>query len=366
MGWVPSLILLWSFGLQTAQSQVEDPKSGLEVTGVDRISRISGASLPGEDLPNPTPNSLAFNVGGTDLGIFWEFADGTIGCFFGDTNGNGFKPTKQGGGNGGDWRANVLAFSTDTTLGDGLEFSSWATDSKGHAREIVPSEKDTSGKGDWTSIPTSAISVLGREFVHYMNVRRWGRPGEWETNYSSFHRSDDLGRHWAPMDEVQFSGDSRFAQVALAKKDGFVFMIGTPSGRLGSPYLVRIKEADFPKLDEFEYWGNGAWQRGDESLAEPIFPAPVGEISLVHHPGFKKWIALYMDHHKVAVVMRTADRPEGPWSEQTVLAQNRDYPGLYGSFIHPASLKGNTLYFSMSLWHPYNVFLMKADLRAQD
>src|SRR5690606_4324201 len=150
---------------------------GPKVTSVKPIARLTGATVKGDTLPNPNAGGKRYNVGGTDLGIFWEMADGTIGCFFGDTNGNDFKPSKIGGGNGGAWRSNVLAFSKDKNLEDGLSFSSWAVDSKGSAREIIPSAHDTSGKGDWTSIPTAAISVLGTEYVHYMNVRDWGAAG---------------------------------------------------------------------------------------------------------------------------------------------------------------------------------------------
>ena len=52
--------------------------------------------------------------------------------FLGDTFGYDFKPNPANPGpNGGSWRSNVLAFSEDNDLEDGLSFSNMATDDKG-------------------------------------------------------------------------------------------------------------------------------------------------------------------------------------------------------------------------------------------
>ena len=41
-----------------------------------------------------------------------------------------------------------------------------------------------------------------------------------------------------------------------------------------------------------------------------------------------------------------------------------EYPQLYGAFMTPSFLKdnGRTLYFVMSMFGPYNTFVMKANL----
>lgn len=38
-----------------------------------------------------------------------------------------------------------------------------------------------------------------------------------------------------------------------------------------------------------------------------------------------------------ACILRTADRPEGPWGEERVLIDTRDpaHPNLYGGYLHP-------------------------------
>lgn len=341
-----------------------DTRTGLIVASTKRIARMTGATLDGELIPNPNQTYTKYNVGGTDLGVFWEMNDGTVGCFFGDTYGSDFRYSTTGGPNGGSWRSNVLAFSNDTDLMDGLSFSSMLADAKGNAKTIIPGAHDTSGTGDWTSIPTAAISVLGTEYVHYMNVLSWDAPGEWTTNFSSMYKSDDTGMSWSRVPEVEFAMDSKFAQMSFAKRDGMIYMIGTKSGRLGPAYLARVSIDDFPNLPKFEYLGpNQQWTTGTESTALPIFPSPVGEISLIYHQDFERWIVLYINHSKNQIVMRSAKQIDGDWSEEQMVASSTTFPMLYGSFMHPKSVTGNDVFFAMSMWQPYNVFLMKTTLQ---
>ena len=60
---------------------------------------------------------------------------------------------------------------------------------------------------------------------------------------------------------------------------------------------------------------------------------------------------------------RTADHIIGEWSKPQKLVDGWQYSQLYGSYIHPISLKGNILYFIMSMWLPYNTYLMSAELK---
>ena len=112
--------------------------------------------------------------------------------------------------------------------------------------------------------------------------------------------------------------------------------------------------------------------QGNESSATPILQAPIGEASLMYHEGFKRWILMYIydyNHDANPVVNRhaivyrdTKDLREG-WSKIKVLTTSKEYPGLYSPYMHPAMNNGKQIYFTMSLWGPYNVFLMRADLK---
>jgi hypothetical protein len=339
---------------------VVETRLGIIVSGLVKISRITGKTLPNEFIPNPNKTDELYNVGGTDLGIIWDMENGSYGLFFGDTYGRSFKPAGGGPGPAGNWRSNVLAFSNDTDLDDGLSFSNMALDSNGNAREIAFSAKNTSGNGDYTAIPTGAIRADGVDYLHYMNIRTWDG---WVTNYSSLYSSNDNGITWKRCNEVLFSSNSNFGQVAYAKKDGYVYMMGTPTGRDGSACLARIPEKSMLKKSDYEYWNKQeGWVKGNENAATVVVEGKVGEASLMYHQKFKRWIFTYLDADKYALIYRDAPDITGPWAPEKVLVYSKDYPALYGSFMHPGKASEDKLYFTMSQWDPYNVFLMRANM----
>ncbi|MDR1864333.1 MAG: DUF4185 domain-containing protein [Bacteroidales bacterium] len=340
-----------------------DTREGILLDGLTMISRVTGKSLNGEGLPNPNRTDENYNVGGTDLGIVWDMENGMYGMFFGDTYGRDFTPQPNGGPSGGYWRSNVLAFSHDTDLDDGLAFSGMATDGNGAAREIAYSAKNTSGNGDYTSIPTAAIRAGGMDYLHYMNIRTWDG---WLTNFSSLYASADNGSTWQRCENVRFLSDSNFGQVCYARKDGYVYMIGTPPGRAGSGKLARIPENEMLNMEAYEYWNEQQGWIKTESAASVIFEGTVGEASLMYHKGFNRWIVTYFDSEKYALMYRDAAEITGVWTKEKTLATGVSYPQLYGSFMHPAKDSDARLYFLMSQWKPYNVFLMRADMKLKE
>jgi hypothetical protein len=335
---------------------------GIILSNLTMLARITGKTLPGEILPNPNRTDEQYNLGGADLGIIWDMENGAYGLFFGDSYGRNFVPVEGGGpGPAGDWRSNVLAFSTDTDLDDGLTFSGMAVDGNGNAREIAYSAKNTSGNGDYTSIPTAAIRADGVDYLHYMNIRTWTG---WITNHSSLYASEDNGKTWKRCTQILFSSDSKFGQVTYAKKDGYVYMLGTPTGRDGPGHLARIPEKSMLKKEDYEYWNTEfGWVKGSEQAASVVFPGTVGEASLMYHKKFHRWIATYFDANAYALMLRDAPDITGPWSTEKVLARGSEYAQLYGSFMHPGKAEDDRLYFTLSQWAPYNVFLMRVDMK---
>jgi len=377
-----SFLILFGLMLPTilfSQVNVEQIKKleeqpGIYLTNVKQIARLTGNPLKGEDLPSPNNTSEKYDIGGTDLGIIWETDSSHVGIFFGDTNGKDFIATDKGGGNGSNWRSNVVAFSDDADLDDGLTINRMALDSNGKAREICAGAKNNPGKYN-TSIPTAAIRAAGIDYVHYMNIYEWaGSNGRWLTNFSSLYASDDGGNNWTRKEEVTFKSDSKFSQVAYAKRDGFVYMIGTLAGRGSPAYLARIKEKDMLNKEKYEYWNGDSkkWIKNNEHAATAIIPGPVGEASLLYHETYKRWIIAYSydaaydpkaKEKMHALVYRDAKELNGNWSDLKILATDKEYPGLYSPYLHPLKNKGDKLYFTMSLWKPYNVFLMTADIQ---
>ena len=172
------------------------------------------------DFYSQEDKSAKTDVGGTDLGIVWEIRPGKYGIFLGDTYGRAFKPYQAKPNTAeSHWRCNVLAFSNDTVLDDGLSINAMCTDGRGYAREIIYGGKDKSGKGDWTSIPTAAIRANGMDYVHYFNMKNWNG---WVTNYSGMYKSTDEGQTWTKCEHVHFSSDSSFGQIGYFKKGRYV------------------------------------------------------------------------------------------------------------------------------------------------
>jgi hypothetical protein len=83
-------------------------------------------------------------------------------------------------------------------------------------------------------------------------------------------------------------------------------------------------------------------------------------MSVQYNTYLDKYVAMYSDG-KGTVVMRTADAPQGTWSEATSLVNSLQYPGLYAPMMDPWST-GQDIYWNLSLWGDYNVALMKTTL----
>lgn len=137
-----------------------DSEKTLCIDNVRMISRVTGDPLPGDTLLNPNNTGPDFDVYGTDLGLMWHMDGNRVGMFFGDTSGEGFVVNKNGG-NGSNWRSNVLAFSSDTELTDGLKIDSmlldafWSKESRHDSDHNYKSESNAQ-----TSCAISATLLL--------------------------------------------------------------------------------------------------------------------------------------------------------------------------------------------------------------
>ncbi len=309
-----------------------------------------------------------FTVYATDLGIMWRDSQGRVATAFGDTYGADW--VGNGAGGPADWRFNTLAHSTDPDLTDGMTIDSMVTDRPGHAKEILPRDPSVPEE---TEIPTAGISAGSRDYLHYMSVRRWGpAEGHWQTNYAGLAYSDDGGRTWVKPASARWAnvgGTGRFQVGAFAKKDGYVYLFGTPNGRFGNAQVARVPESRVLDVPAYEYWTAGGWRAGPADDAVPVLSGPVGELSVLYNNNLGRWVALHLDLDRRAIVLRTAPAPNGPWTGGQIVAHNDDYPGLYGSYLHPDSADGPDLYFAMSQWAPYHVRLMRlrlADLALSD
>jgi len=321
------------------------------------------AQLTGRESINRTADR--FGIHATDLGIMWEDGDGRVMVVFGDTYGEGWRGDGAGTNDHTDWRCNVLATSTNRDLDNGLLLDEvLQRDDDGVAGQIL--ERDPDRRDEETVIPTSGIAVDGRHYLHYMSVRRWGAKGRWVTNYAGIAVSEDGGHTWTKPGRARWinraEADHPFQLGAFARDAEHVYLLGTPNGRWGDGHLARVSTSDILEPAGYEYWTGERWHPRDPFLAAPVLPAPVAELSIVYNVHFGQWIALHLDEARAAIVLRTAKELTGPWTDGQVVVPGSDFPGLYGGFLHPDSADGPTIYYAMSQWAPYNVYLMRTTL----
>jgi Domain of unknown function (DUF4185) len=338
-------------------------------TGVAQSAPLGQASLvsvlTGAASSNAT--EARYQVKGTDLGIMWADDRGQILAAFGDTFGTGWAGISSGFANPAtiDWRSNTLARSADRNPADGMSFTNFVTDRPDHAKELLPSLKKDGV--EMTKIPTGGINVAGRNYLAYMSVRSFTKPGQWITNNSGIAYSDDGGQTWQDVLSAHRPNtpalDEKFQMTAYARRDGFVYAYGTPNGRFGDAHVARVPEQRLLDYSAYEYWTGKDWHRGGSAIAAPIVNGPVGELSVRYDQVLRSWEMMYLDESREQIVVRLAPQPSGPWGAPTPVATSREYPNLYGGFLNPDS-KGRELYFTMTQYDRYNVSMMHATLPA--
>ncbi|MBF6453357.1 DUF4185 domain-containing protein [Nocardia cyriacigeorgica] len=325
---------------------------------VESVRLVEQVTGPG----SANRTDMRWQVDGTDLGLMWENRPGEVAVVFGDTFGKGWSPGGAGGADE-DWRSNVLGYSTDRDLADGLRIDTMVQDSRCHAAELLGSRKVKNW--ETTTIPTSGFALGDRQYLSYMSVNRWSRiPGLWWTNYGGIAYSDDNGSTWVKDQHAKWEnlfGLGRFQVAAMVPQGDYVYMFGTPNGRIGVIGLARVPKDEVLNKSAYQYWVGGTWAPAAENLATPLVPGIASELSVRYDADSDRWQMVYLDSARGAIVLRTAASPQGAWTEAVPLVSTTDYPKSYGGFIHPWST-AKDLYFTISAWDSYNVYLMHARL----
>jgi hypothetical protein len=287
--------------------------------------------------------------------------NGKVYFLFGDTYGSPGNPK----GNK-DWRSNTMAFTTDFDASDGITFNGWITDSKHWAKELVEGDKNkTPSLSEVTKIPTYGWSYQGKQYMWFMSVKDWGEAADWVVNYSEIAYSDNDGDTWT-RSSIRWDDRSNFIQVAVVEHMGFLFFFGIPAGRYGGVKLARVLPSACLNKSAYQYYTGKGWS-SNENDGTVIVKAPVGELSVIYNPYLQKWIMMYLNECKSCIEVREAMHLYGPWSDPTKVVSSDEYPGLYGAFMHDKYIEknGEIVYFLMSRWNPYDVYLMKVTFSRQ-
>jgi hypothetical protein len=316
--------------------------------------------LTGEEALNDT---TVVNVYGTDLGIMVVFQD-RLYFVFGDT----FGPDKW------DWRSNTMAYTSDSDPSDGIMLTGWVTDHATHlAKELIHSAKID--EVEKTVIPTAGYASADCLYLFYMSVNHWGEAGDWICNNASIAYTMD-GQTFIEAQNVSWPGDSNFIEWGFVKSGtgapatgGYLYFLATGSGRYRSSYLARVHEDYILNQSSYQYFTGysiikaPSWS-SNHTEAQPVFEAPTGELTAMWNPYLNQYMVMNLDDVAKKLYLRTAQSPWGPWSPPRVVLSTPEYFGFYSPNIDPVLVEdnGRIVYFTMSLWTEYNVYLMEVDL----
>jgi len=354
-------------------------------------SLVNLGLITGDDSPNKTGQN--WDVGGTDLGIpIYDEANKKMYFAFGDTY--------SGADQHGNWRSNIMAVTTDLDASDGITIDYFLNNNRPIAKEFIPSRKVDNL--EITTIPTGGIVIGDSIYVHYMSVRVWGTPGEWDINYNGVVKSVDGGETWTRVNNLTWAESNKeyvetvtgmdvielnkriapnFLQVFPIKAaDGYIYIYGIPGGRSGGAKLGRVLVEKYEDFFEYEYFNgydendNPIFIKGTaglEAILENdkayVISPKVAEISVMYNKYLEKWITIYKFNNSGRLVFRTSDNPWGVWSDEELITTADDLPGgFYGEFMHEiySEKDGKVIYFIISQWKPiYNSRLMRLEFK---
>lgn len=313
---------------------------------------------------NALNDSTVVNVYGGDLGIVTKY-QGRFYYIFGDTFGI----------NGTDWRSNTMAWSNDANPADGIMINGWIVNVSTHLARALFEPAHKINQVELTTIPTTAITDGNKFYIYYMDINNWGAAGVYNCNNASIAASTD-GIHFTRTSNLSWPGDSNFVMFAhvlslngVDNGTGDEYLLATPAGRYYAAYLLRVPRGQELNMQAYSYYvgmdgqGNPLWSQ-DMSAAVSVFARPVGEMSVMWDEYLQEYVAMYIEHYTATIVLRTSKTLWGPWSDKIGVVPSSEFPGLYGSFMHPELVEnhGQIVYFVMSLWGPYSTCVMKANL----
>ncbi|TDC34672.1 DUF4185 domain-containing protein [Kribbella albertanoniae] len=322
------------------------------------VARAQGAAawrkrLTGTDLDTAS----RWQVAGTELGIPYAFANGSVGYLFGHT----FSAARPESGAG--WRSPVILKSTvHPAAKDGLVFNgAIGLRGNGLAPAVMHSGQNGLGiDGVWevAAVPTDGISFPedGHQLISYSSVEHRApgpRNSLWKTNYSGLAYSDN-GKDFVRTNLKWWNNadNSDPYQLWTMQRDGdWVYVFSVAAGRQdGGMMLRRVRWDRMLHPAEYEGWGwngrNWYWNRA----CTPILTGRFGEPS-VRRLSDGTWVMSYLNAATNTIVTRTAAGPNCTWSAERAQVTWAQEPGLYGGFIHPwSSSKPNELHLLVSTW----------------
>lgn len=340
------------------------------------LSACAGNTSP-ERIISGEPRMIVRLIGegdtegwGSDLGVPFMHK-GKLYFLGGDTNAGGvFAP-------------NIIGVTDDLDPSDGMSIT-WRKDERGNPKEFFTIIEPAS------TVPAGAISISDKMYIFMMDVINWDYPA---IARAVLVRSQDDGRTFQTVWEGD--RDNKFVNIApviaghpIRKGQEAVYLIGSGKYRESPIYLAATEIDGIENRAGYVYFaglenGSPVWKESENEALPIVDGVKVGELSVQWNRHLGKWLLSYFDYsagESANMYLRTASELWGPWSnpvlvfsgsehydwyQEVITRQGRQSWGIpYGSYLLPETGNANDskVYFTLSLWIPYAIFLMEAEL----
>jgi hypothetical protein len=244
-------------------------------------------------------------------------------------------------------------------------------------------------------VPTSGASVSGKMYVVFATGSRPPKP----LPHSVLAVSEDNGRTFRQVYQLS---DDKFRVVTLWKTDPWLYVFGAGQYRRSSVSLARVKLDEVQDRNAIRYFqatdadARPQWSTKEQDAALLFHHDVVGEHSVAYCPSVQRYVMLYNSLKPRGIVMRSAPEPWGPWSDVEIIfdpwkdkgyghfmhkpdwfstekdgledpGRGNAWGGEYGPYIMARYTTGDAngcrIYYTMSTWNPYQVVVMRTDLR---
>lgn len=344
-------------------------------SSTEKVCQLSGDFDRATGRPTLSQTGERFGVVATDLGSSFEHK-GRLYFLFGDSWG---RPGSR----------DAVAWTTSTDPEKVILDFHRAKDGK-WLPPAVPGIAQTAFE-----VPSGGISIAGTMYVVFTT----DHSAEKTMGRSVLASSRDDGRTFKMLYELS---RDKFINVSFWQADGWVYIYGSGEYRKSSVCLARVKPADIGDRSKLRYFagadpeGQPRWCPSEADSVVLFRHDVVGEFSVTYIEPVKRYVMLYNSRKPRGITMRSAEAPWGPWSKGTVIFHPWRDNG-YGRFIHIAARpkkKGDALsdpkragewggeygpyvvarftrgssgrcriYYTMSTWNPYQVVVMRSDLK---
>jgi hypothetical protein len=301
----------------------------------------------------------------SDLGVL-VFHNQKVYVLTGDTMGLGiFSP-------------NALATSSDLDAHDGFSLR-WSTLLDGNPKMFFPRIEPDS------TVPAGAISLNGVLYVFMMDVTHWKDIPDPETRarpllIKSSNNGESFSQVWLGME------DDKFINIAPVLGEHptdpghqVVYLFGSGKYRDAPVCLAYAEPGDIEFPNRHLYFKGlqdnlPQWTFSQNEAVPVVRGVKVGELSAVWNEYLQKYLLAFFDFgaQPYGLTLRAAAKPWGPWPEGKLVFDGTakhdwyelGWGGPYGGYLlrELNCDAGRTVYFTLSLWTPYNIFLMELDL----